>query len=264
VITNARADHLDVMGPDETDVAKALAGMIPVRGKVFTAERKLDHIFREVAKERHSELIGITDEDVARITPLDLAGFTYVEHAENLALALRVCQDVGVDRKIALRGMWQCRPDPGAMTEAELDFFGRKIFFVNGFAANDPESTERIWRMALERHPDVHKRLAVFNCRADRPDRSRQLAQEIIHWPPADHYILIGSGTYIFAKYAIRSGIDPLKLAFGEDLRVDEIFELIVELSGDTALVMGMANIGGPGLTVTRYFANRSKVSIVK
>lgn len=32
VITNARADHLDVMGPDEEDVALALAGTTPARG----------------------------------------------------------------------------------------------------------------------------------------------------------------------------------------------------------------------------------------
>jgi hypothetical protein len=55
-----------------------------------------------------------------------------------------------------------------------------------------------------------------------------------------------------------------MKLSFAEALRVDEIFEIIVELSGSSALVMGMANIGGPGLAVTRYFANRSKVSIFK
>ncbi len=264
VITNARADHLDVMGPGEVDVAKALAGMIPVGGKLFTAERKLLHVFREVCQERGTELFAVTDEEVARITPLDLAGFSYVEHAENLALALRVCQDIGVERSVALRGMWNCRPDPGAMTVAELDFFGRKIFFVNGFAANDPESTERIWRMAIERFPEATKRIAIFNCRADRPDRSKQLAEVVASWPPADHYVLIGSGTYIFAKYATQTGISPLKLAFAEDMRVDEIFELIVELSGPSSLVMGMANIGGPGLTVTRYFANRSKVSILR
>ena len=32
VITNARPDHLDVMGPSEADVARALAGMMPYRG----------------------------------------------------------------------------------------------------------------------------------------------------------------------------------------------------------------------------------------
>jgi hypothetical protein len=42
VITNARPDHLDVMGPTETDVARALAGMVPPGQKLFTAER--DHL----------------------------------------------------------------------------------------------------------------------------------------------------------------------------------------------------------------------------
>ena len=39
VITNARADHLDVMGPGENDVGLALAGSTPVKGDLFTAER---------------------------------------------------------------------------------------------------------------------------------------------------------------------------------------------------------------------------------
>jgi poly-gamma-glutamate synthase PgsB/CapB len=40
VITNARADHLDIMGPTEADVAMALAGMTPYGGKLFTGEQR--------------------------------------------------------------------------------------------------------------------------------------------------------------------------------------------------------------------------------
>ena len=52
VITNAREDHLDVMGPTEVDVAKALAGMIPVKGKLFTAERDHLDVFQKVCDDR--------------------------------------------------------------------------------------------------------------------------------------------------------------------------------------------------------------------
>jgi poly-gamma-glutamate synthase PgsB/CapB len=259
VITNAREDHLDVMGPTERDVALAMAGMIPVEGKLFTAERDHLDIFTRVAKDRGTEVIAISEADVAAITDEDLNGFSYVEHAENVALALRVCADVGVDRDVALAGMWAAKPDPGAMTAFELEFFGREIHFVNGFAANDPESTERIWQMALDRYPDVKQRVAVFNCRADRPDRSDQLGRVIASWPQPDHYLLIGTGTYIFARAATRAGINPMNISFAENRRVDEIFESIVELSGESGLVMGMANIGGIGLDLVRYFANRSQ-----
>ncbi len=264
VITNAREDHLEVMGPTERDVAAALLGMVPVGGKLFTAEQDHLDLFAKAATDRRTELIAVAAEDTERITPLDLAGFSYVEHAENVALALRVCEDLKVSRATALRGMWEAKPDPGAMTAHEMDFFGREIVFVNGFAANDPESTERIWRMAVERYPHVEKRIAVFNCRIDRPDRSDQLGKAMVAWPQADRYVLIGSGTYIFARAATRAGLDPLKLAFAEDRRVDEVFEMVVGMSGKSALVMGMANIGGIGLDVVQYFANRSAMKVFR
>ena len=113
--------------------------------------------------------------------------------------------------------------------------------------------------MALDRYPNVKRRVAVFNCRADRPDRSDQLGKVIANWPQPDHYLLIGTGTYIFARAATRAGIDPQKISFAENRRVEEIFESIVELSGESSLVMGMANIGGVGLDLVRYFANRSQ-----
>ena len=259
VITNARADHLDVMGPTEDNVARALAGMTPHRGKLITGERRNLRVFAEAAADRQSELIQVTDDEIAAVTPEDLAGFRHVEHAENVALALRVCADVGVDRQTALRGMWKAKADPGAMSVHEIDFFGREIVFVNGFAANDPESTERIWNIALDRYPDVRRRIAVFNCRLDRPERSRQLGEACVHWRLADYYVLIGTGTRIFGRAATRKGLDARKIIFAESQRVDDVFERIVGLTGGSSLVMGMGNIGGLGLDLVKYFRNRSR-----
>lgn len=258
VITNARADHLDVMGPTEDDVALALAGTTPIGATIFTADLRHREVFEQAAKDRGSKLIAVAADEVKAVTEEDLAGFAYVEHAENVALALNVCGTLGVDRTVALRGMWNAKPDPGVTAVSEIDFFGRKLVFVNGFAANDPESTERLWRLAIGRYPDVEKRIALFNCRADRPDRSRQLGEACAEWPLADHYVLIGTGTYIFARAAAGRGLDERKMVFAEDLRIDEIFEQLLELSGGNALIMGMANIGGQGLDLVRHFKNRS------
>ena len=261
VITNAREDHLDVMGPTEEDVARALAGMVPIKGKLFTAERRHLDVLQSAARDRGTKLITIDDADISRITEEEMKSFSYVEHAENVALALKVCEDIGIERSIALRGMCKAKPDPGAMTDHELNYFGRQIYFVNGFAANDPESTERIWNMALERYPDVERRVAVFNCRADRADRSQQLGEAFVRWRPADCCILIGSGTYLFARAGDGAGMDMQRVVFAEHRRIDEIFEVILEHAGRSALVMGMGNIGGPGLDLVRYVHNRSVLS---
>ena len=260
VITNARADHLDVMGPEETDVALALAGMIPRKGVLYTAESRQLGLLEACCKERGTRLVAVGEADVASVSEEDLVPFSYVEHADNVALALRICSDIGVARATALEGMWGATPDPGVLCELELDFFGRRIVFVNGFAANDPESTEKIWRLALERYPDMKRRIALFNCRADRPDRTRQLAQACVNWPTADHIVLMGTGTYLFAREAMKASRNGSNghFVFVEGRSVDDIFESVVGLSGHAALVMGMGNIGGQGLELVRYFRNRS------
>jgi hypothetical protein len=118
---------------------------------------------------------------------------------------------------------------------------------VNGFAANDPESTGRIWRLAVERYGSAQRRIAIVNCRADRPDRSRQFAEAIATWPAADCYLLVGTGARAFARSAIDRGLAPARLATAAGRSIEEIVEMIAHRAGDSALVVGMANIGGVG-----------------
>lgn len=258
VITNARADHLDVMGPEEEDVALALAGSTPVKAKLFTAENRHLPVFEHAARDRQTELIAVTPEEITAVTDEEMEGFSYVEHKENVALALRLCVDLGIDRETALRGMWQATPDPGAMTVSHLRFFGRHIYFVNAFAANDPESSERLYNMAIDLFPDVQKRIVIFNCRTDRPDRSRQLGEACVRWPTADHYLLMGSGTYFFVRAALSNGIPVEKFLSAERQSDSDIFETIIELAGRSALVVGIGNTKGQGLSLVRFFRNRS------
>ena len=258
VITNARADHLDIMGPTVEDVAKALCGMVPSKGKLYTAEQYVIKDMQNAAIDRGSELIKIKPDEIFSVSQKELAGFSYIEHAENVALALKICADLGVDRKTALAGMWRAQPDPGVMKDYRLDFFGRDIVFVNGFAANDPDSTKMVWQIAINKYPDFSRRVAIFNCRADRADRSLQLGKDCVNWIQADAILLMGTGTYAFAKAAIEAGLDGRKFHFVDDVGVEAIFEAVVGISGAKAIVVGMGNIGDHGLELTDYFRNRS------
>jgi gamma-polyglutamate synthase len=257
IVTNARPDHLDVMGPGEVDVARALAGTTPIGGKLFTSEERNYGIFEEAAADRGSSITQVVPADGMQE---ELAGFAYTEHADNVALALAVCEELGVEADVALRGMQQAKPDPGAMTIRRLDFFGRDIVFVNAFAANDPVSTRQLWAYVLERHAEQRNTVAVFNCRSDRPDRSRQLGRELANWQPADRIVLMGTGTHIFAREATRSGVPASCLVFVEGMSVQQVFEKIVALAGSSALVMGMGNTAGGGLALAAYFNNRAAI----
>ncbi|WP_376695359.1 poly-gamma-glutamate synthase PgsB [Wenzhouxiangella sp. EGI_FJ10305] len=261
VITNARADHLDVMGPKASDVALALAGTVPHDAQLFTAEREYLDTFRIAAEDRGSELHATTADDVSDVTQEEMAAFRYAEHSENVALALNVCRALGVDRSDALRGMQQLPPEVGATRVQSVDFFGRDIIFVNAFAANDPDSTEMIWEKVVDHYGKDRYKLAVVNCRFDRPQRSQQLAEVAGRWTTADHYVLMGSGTLLFARAAVRAGIPPNRMTVAEGLDPQELFETVLEHTDSNALIVGMCNVHGGGAELARQFNNRASRS---
>ncbi|KTG24560.1 poly-gamma-glutamate synthase PgsB [Idiomarina sp. WRN-38] len=258
VITNARPDHLDVMGPGEEDVALALAGSTPVKGNLFTAERDLLPTFEHSCKDRKSELHGVTLEEVEAISDDTMSQFRYAEHKENVALALKICEHLGVDRDKALKGMTELEPEAGAMQVLHINYFKREIVFVNGFAANDPESTGKIWENMIEKFGEGRKKIMLINCRADRPHRSQQMAEEAGKWTAADKVILMGSGCFVFVRNAVKYGLDPEKLLVLEGGETTDITETILEESAGNALVVGMCNIHGGGEEVARFFQNRA------
>lgn len=258
VITNARADHLDVMGPGEEDVGLALAGSTPVKGHLFTAERDLLDIFKMSTKDRRSELHGVTEDEVDAIPNDVMRQFKYAEHAENVALALKVCAHCGVDREKALQGMINLEPEAGAMQVLHVNYFDRDIVFVNAFAANDPESTGRIWEKMVDKYGSERKKILLINCRADRPNRSQQTADAVLDWPKADHYLMMGSGTLIFVRQAVKNGLDPDRVLVMENAPMVDITESLLELSSKRALVVGCCNIHGGGEDVARFFQNRA------
>jgi poly-gamma-glutamate synthase PgsB/CapB len=260
VITNARRDHLDVMGPTDRDVARALAGSTPVNGRLFTAEIEHIDVFTDAAEDRGSSLRQINDAEVKAIDDQTLQRFRYQEHAENIALALSICEELGVARETALEGMTTLAPEPGATQVYRLNFHNRELIFVNAFAANDPESTRRIWERVVARHrpEDGYRRIAVVNCRADRPQRSREIAQAAAQWSHTDHFIVIGHGTILFLREASRMGIKPECLTVEEAATPADVIEAILEVSGQRAVIVGMANIKDSGAGVARYFGNRA------
>jgi len=55
-----------------------------------------------IAKSRNTVL---TAADESTVQEDDLKDFSYLEHPQNVAVALEVCVEAGVDRKTALDGM---------------------------------------------------------------------------------------------------------------------------------------------------------------
>lgn len=234
VITNARPDHLDVMGPTPRDVALALAGTVPMAGVLFTCEVLHLDVLAAVAARNGTRLVAVTPEMVAAISAEDLAGFDHLEHPENVALALAVLADLGVSRSVALAGMQAAPADEGALrilhlpapADGETDArHGARphttlattsattacIHWINAFAANDPESTLTVYDLACARVPGG-PRLLLFNARADRQARSQQLGALLPRFADLAAVAVMGDAPAPFVRAARQAGWPDARL----------------------------------------------------
>jgi len=265
VLTNARPDHLDVMGPLEEDVALALAGTVTVKGEYFTAEQKHAPLFQRVAQERGSRFHGIGDAECASIHDDEIARFSYHEFKENVALALSVCASLGVDRQVALEGMWAAMPDPGAMSIYQVSHNGHRVYFANAFAANDPVSTTTLWEKLLADHPEAQSKTLIVNCRADRHERSAQMGEAVLGWQAPDDIVLVGTGTETFVhtcKKLDNNKAKTLRFTEAEGWSVEQILAHVTRDADPTVhLVVGVSNIAGIGLDLVEFFRQRKETA---
>lgn len=252
VITNIGPDHLDVMGPDVEGVGRALAGTVPQGAKLFTAEGEHLAILERACLDRGSELIVVTG---AEVEPEELEGFAHREHPDNVALALRVCADAGVERDRALRAMQAAPADPGAQRLLELSSGDAATTLLTAFAANDPKASADACRWAWERSPQGARRVVVVNCRSDRESRSRELAAGCAAWDAEQIYVT-GSGRGAFVR-ALPADREAALLGSPEQSAEEFLAELArAEAQGPVAVV-GLGNWAGLGERLGEHFAAR-------
>ena len=169
VLTNVRPDHLDEMGTSMDQITKSMANTVPFNGIMVTSEDKKIDILDDICKARNTQF-HLSDID---LEDDELNGFSYLEHRENINLAIKVCQLCGVNRDVALKGMRKCIPDPGALTIWNIKH-NNNFRFINAFAANAPASTLKTWEMINDRIK-ADKFSIFLNTRIDRQYRKIQL-----------------------------------------------------------------------------------------
>ncbi len=250
VITNIRPDHQEVFGASLLDVALALSNTVPRRGVLVTTAGEAVPVLKEAAARRGTS-VTVIETDSLSDTLVD--GFSYIEHKENVGLALAVCELAGVPSELALAGMRACKGDAGALRIMTLSAKGKQLRFVNAFAANDPESTMILYQRTVVDLGLPGPLLVLVNSRRDRPLRSRQLGR-LLPELPASRYLLIGDDSELVLGEALRSGISADKIDKLEALEVDQIVAGLLAATIDSATVFAIGNTAGPGLALSDYF----------
>ena len=190
----------------------------------------------------------------------EMKEFKYIEHKENVAMALAVCKHLGVDRKTALNGMHKANPDAGALKLYKVNAFNKVTNFYNAFAANDYQSTLMIWNMVKQEIGFKGAKIILLNTRHDRMDRAKQLTEMLGKnlSDEMDYLMLIGQSTDVVKDLSISEGVNRNKIINLGWTEPSLIFEKILSYTKDESTVVAIGNMGGMGGKVADFFEHRS------
>ena len=195
VITNVRLDHTEVMGRDLASIAGSLANTIPAGGVVVTSASAFTAAFRHRAARLGASVVVA---DFGRKDPgSPTAGTGWL--AEDVALALAVTRQLGIDDGVAHAGFARAPDDPGAARQGTRPLPRGPLRWLDATAANDPESLARLledfepWHGSPPGTVVPRPRILVYHHRDDRGPRLECFARHCAAFASSDHLVVSGA-----------------------------------------------------------------------
>ena len=261
VMTNVRMDHTDVMGHNLKEIAETMCRTLPRNEHVFSAENTIPGLIRKKAEKLGSTAHFV---DGTEVSSEEMAGFSYIEHRENVALALAVCAHAGVDRETAIRGMYKAVPDAGVLRMFKVNEEGKTMYFYNAFAANDPDSTWMIWKKIEGDRGIAGQRFILLNTRNDRLERAQQLVEMVSGRlrSETDLFILIGQSTEVVEQKCIQTGFPKKNILSLGWTSPEVVFQAILSHTNEVSTTVAIGNMGGMGASTAAYFNQRSMEAV--
>jgi len=256
VITNIREDHLAEMGPRKEDIAHCFASAITKRSTVFVPAEEFDPVFEGKAKDAHAKIIPVpkdqpgTDEKWQEGLPAN-------EFEQNIRLARAVAEFLEIDREKAYQGFLKAQEDFGSLKIWKTDSGPpSKIWYlVSAFAANDPESTKDVLNK-LEDNGLFEKRekIGLFNFRSDRGERTVQWLEALKDDSAFGFDALVFIGEHARAVRTRLRGHTEAEIFVFNTKKPEKLMAQIFLVGGETAVLVGMGNIGGMGKILVEYW----------
>lgn len=245
VITNIRDDHREEMGKDPEAQAEAICSAIPANCRVITGEKKFIGKIEEKARAGNSTVItaGELDECLRERLPHGI-------FHENVALALTVCREAGIDPEQAEEGIMNWIAGAKSPLKTVHDG-GKKIRFLNAFAVNDIDSTESFIGHWKEVSGHMGKISVILNTRVDRPVRTDLFAEWIArNRDSLDLVIITGSHRKRAQHKLSAEGFEKGKVICWNRREMLNPVKSLVNAVADGSFVTGIGNIGGDGFHI--------------
>jgi len=237
-ITNVRRDHTTEL----PDPVSAFARAVPRGVTAVCSEDVPGELLVRLRRRGISEVAAVVS-----TAGEGSVSVPYEEWQSNVALATKVCALLGVPRRLAEEGLRAIKPDLGALRAWHVVGPSGTWCAVNGFAANDPESTKLVLRRALRRwgRPGGCC-VGLLNLREDRGDRTEQWIDELsrTEWP-FDRLAVVGAVPWSVQRRLRRALAE--RLLIPRTASPERILDKIASGGPSSGMLFGFGNIGGVG-----------------
>jgi poly-gamma-glutamate synthase PgsB/CapB len=257
VITNFWPDHVDAQGQTENETAHCLSLDIPDEATVFAPEGSCTGVLETAVAKAGGNLMTIPHGGSAATSDID-PELARREFAGNLYLVYAVAKHIGVKDEIIDKGLKTASQDIGAFKiwEWRSGMPERRLFVVNGFAANDPESTVRVLAKAGDLLPTRTRPLVGLLClRRDRGDRTEQWIEALKDGMANQFSRIYVSGGH--AKVVARRLDSVIELTSRSP---EKLMETIVSENEEGTVIFGFGNIVGMGRQLVDYWDSNGVV----
>ncbi len=243
VITNVRRDHTEAMGKTPEEIAAVFSLDIPENATVFVPEKDGLRSFEARIGKAAGTLVKVPAGSSSALKRL--APELETEFAENLDLVCALAEHLHIPESTICTGILKSRKDLGRLRvwKYRSEKTSKTCFLVNGFAANDPESSLQVVQMVMGRLSAAGQQwVGLLNLRADRADRTAQ-------WIEALHAGLFCSLSRIYVTGA-HAGVLARRVRFARvlnDRQPRAITQSIVAELEDQGVIVGLGNMKGAG-----------------
>ncbi len=247
VLTNILDDHREEFGTSTRDQADAVCAFLPRRAVLVSNERCWADVVASHARRKQTRVLQ-ADKLPGRFVAALPPGI----HADNVALALTVCGELGIDPDRAMEAILQEIQSTEKPVYA-FDLAGARVHFLNGFAVNDVPSTRQFvayWRNHLVHRGPI---AVILNTRSDRPLRSLQFAGWCGSLPDLERVAVTGTHRELTRRALREQGVDNQRIHVWspDDVRHPVRALERMQLSAG-CLVVGVGNIGGDGFAILK------------
>ncbi len=261
VITNIRLDHIAQMGSSKQEIARCFASLFPEKGTVFVPHEEFYPVFEKTAEAMSTRLIQVDRESFQEYTRSE-EGILPYEFEENVRLVFALAEFLKMDREIVLQGLKKVRPDFGRlkMWTMNVGVPSQNWNLVSCFAANDPDSTQRVLSGLMKKKSlEEKEKIGLLNLRRDRGDRTIQWLRSLNEnsFPEFRKIFLAGEHASAFKKRLKR--LNEMESFILKSRTPKEILEEISEIVKAEAVVVGMGNMGGAGKGLVEYWEKKGK-----